>query len=169
MTTGFDYHLNCASRSCYSCSECQAGNFTECLQSKADAEDAHVEWGSAGRCSHELREVVVEPRTIAKDQYSHADLLELGSSVFTGTYAGSSSSGGGSSGLMSVSTGSSSGGSSSGLMSVSTGSRSSGGSSSGLMSVSTGSSSGGSSSGLMSVSTGSSSGGGSSGLMNIHR
>jgi hypothetical protein len=153
MTTGFDYHLNCASRSCYSCSECQAGNFTECLQSKADAEDAHVEWGSAGRCSHELREVVVEPRTIAKDQYSHADLLELGSSVFTGTYAGSSSSGGGSSGLMSVSTGSSSGGSSSGLMSVSTGSRSSGGSSSGLMSVS----------------TGSSSGGGSSGLMNIHR
>jgi hypothetical protein len=39
------------------------------------------QWGGTGRSSHELREVVVEPRKIEKDQYSHVRLLEEGQSV----------------------------------------------------------------------------------------
>jgi hypothetical protein len=88
LTTGFDYHLYCANRSCYSCTECRAGNFSECLCSKADAEDAHNQWGGRGRSSHELREVIVEPRTIEKDQYSHVRLLEEGQLVFKDSSVG---------------------------------------------------------------------------------
>ena len=68
--------------------ECTAGNFSECLCSKADAEDVHSQWGGTGRSSHELREVVVEPRKIEKDQYSHVRLLEEGQLVFGDSSAG---------------------------------------------------------------------------------
>jgi hypothetical protein len=90
LTTGFDYHLYCASnRSCYSCTECKAGNFSECLCSKAGAEDAHNQWGGRGRSSHELRGVIVEPRTIEKDQqYSHVRLLGEGQLLFRGSSVG---------------------------------------------------------------------------------
>jgi hypothetical protein len=42
----------------------------------------HSQWGGTGRSSHELRKVLVEPRKIEKDQYSHVRLLEEGQLVF---------------------------------------------------------------------------------------
>ena len=77
----YEYHLHCATRSCYSCTECKKGKYTRCIRSEEDKASELVPW-LKGRCSHELQEVVVEARTVEKDQYSHAGLVELGNSVF---------------------------------------------------------------------------------------
>ena len=82
----YEYHLHCATRSCYSCSECKQGRYTHCASSEADKKSG-ADW-LQGRCSHELKEVVVQPRTTQKDQYSHTALQDLGNSVFNDAAVG---------------------------------------------------------------------------------
>ena len=68
VTSGFDMVAFCATRSCYSCVECKKGNWSGCLQSKADQRNG-VHW-LEGMCSHELKEVVIEAKSAQVEQYT---------------------------------------------------------------------------------------------------
>jgi hypothetical protein len=82
---GYRYHLHCSTRSCYSCLECKQGRYTQCVQSEADKKSG-ANW-LLGRCSHELKEVIVQPRSVDNEQYSYGCLLQRGNSVFDGAEA----------------------------------------------------------------------------------
>ena len=84
VTQGWPRTLHCATRSCFSCRQCDGtsgdDNYMKCETSKADA-DAGLPY-QKGQCSHELVEVQVHAKTEVKDAYTRGKLVENAAAIF---------------------------------------------------------------------------------------
>jgi hypothetical protein len=88
ITSGFDQHAYCATRSCYECEKCKGGEWQDCVQSAADQRSG-VPWLD-GMCSHQLREVAIEAKSTQQDQYSNlrSGFAQLAAPVFAAAEPG---------------------------------------------------------------------------------
>ena len=87
VTSGYECHAYCATRSCYECEKCKGGEWSECLQSASD-KSSNVPW-LGGMCSHQLREVAIEPKSAQQDQYcTRSGFAQLAGPVFAAAKSG---------------------------------------------------------------------------------